>query len=289
MAKSKKPSNTLQGKVAVVTGASRGIGKGIAEALGECGAVVYVTGRTEDKTTATVPLPGTIHATAQAVTKLGGTGIAVRCDHSRDEDIEALFDQVRREQGRLDILVNNVWAGYQAMQRSEPGLQSKFWKMPPQFWDTMFAVGVRAHYIASVYAAQLMIPQHAGLIANISFAAGQKYTSNVAYGVSKAAVDRMALDMAHELRDEGVAVVAIWPGTVKTEMLAKRIGTKKTAYIESPRFVGRGIAALAADPEVLEKSGQIWNTRLLAHHYHFTDTDGTLPPIKKQWLPKEIN
>jgi dehydrogenase/reductase SDR family protein 1 len=289
MAKLKKPSNTLHGKVAVVTGASRGIGKGIAEALGECGATVYVTGRTEDKATATVPLSGTIHATAQAVTKLGGTGIAVRCDHSHDEEIKALFDQVRREQGQLDILVNNVWAGYQAMQRNEPGFQFKFWKMPPQFWDTMFAVGVRAHYIASVYAVQLMIPQHAGLIANISFAAGQKYTSNVAYGVSKAAVDRMTLDMAHELRNEGVAVVSIWPGTVKTEMLAKRIGSKKTSYIESPRFVGRGIAALAADPKVLEKSGQIWNTRQLAHDYQFTDIDGTLPPIKKQWLPKVMD
>lgn len=279
-------SKTLHNKVALVTGASRGIGKGIAEALGEAGATVYVTGRTEDDATATVPLPGTIHATAQAVTELGGVGIALRCDHSRDEDIEALFAQVHREHGQLDILVNNAWGGYQAMQRGEPGFQTKFWKLPPQFWDTMFAVGVRAHYIASVYAARLMVPRKTGLIANISFAAGQKYTSNVAYGVSKNTVDRMTQDMSHELRPEGVAVLAIWPGTVRTEMLEQRIGDKQTAYIESPRFVGRGIAALAADPNVLEKSGMIWNTRQLAHLYHFSDIDGTLPPLKKQWMPK---
>lgn len=286
MPKKKSASRPLQGRVAVVTGASRGIGRGIAEALGEAGATVYVTGRTENKATATVPLPGTIHETAKAVTQLGGTGIAVRCDHSVDAEIAALFAQVQREQGQLDILVNNVWGGYQAMQRGEKGFQTKFWKMPPQFWDTMFAVGVRAHYVASVHAAQLMVPRKTGFIANLSFAAGQKYTSNVAYGVSKAAVDRLALDMAHELRPEGVAVVAIWPGTVKTEMLLKRIQDKKTSYVESPRFVGRGIAALAADPQVLEKSGQIWNTRQLAHLYNFTDTDGTLPPIKDQWLPQ---
>lgn len=279
-------SQILRDKVAVVTGASRGIGKGIAEALGEVGATVYVTGRTEDDATSTVPLPGTIHATAQAVTELGGVGIAVRCDHSCDADIEALFLQVQREHGRVDILVNNAWGGYQAMQRGEPGFQTKFWKLPPQFWDTMFTVGVRAHYIASVYAARLMVPRKTGLIATISFAAGQKYTSNVAYGVSKTAVDRMAQDMAHELRPEGVTVLSIWPGTVRTEMLAQRIGAKPTAYIESPRFVGRGIAALASDPNVLEKTGKIWNTRQLAHLYRFSDIDGTLPPIKKQWMPQ---
>lgn len=276
----------LKGKVAVVTGASRGIGKGVAEALGEAGATVYVTGRTEHEDAAVVPLPGTIYQTAQLVTELGGHGIAVRCDHSQDGEIEALFERVKREQERLDILVNSAWSGYQAMQRGEAGFQTKFWKMPPQFWDTMFAVGVRAHYIASVYAARLMTAQKSGLIVNISFAAGQKYTSNVAYGVSKAAVDRMSLDMAHELKPEGITALTIWPGTVKTEMLAKRIGEKQTSYVESPRFVGLGIVSLAADPQLLEKSGQIWNSRQLAHLYKFTDLDGTLPPIKKQWLPK---
>lgn len=276
----------LQGKIALVTGASRGIGKGIAEALGEAGATVYVTGRTEHEGDAVVPLEGTIHATAHAVNELGGVGIAVRCDHSQDNEIEALFERIKHEQGRLDILVNNVWAGYQAMQRGEPGFVTKFWKMPPQFWDTMFAVGVRAHYVASVYAARMMVEREYGLIANISYAAGKKYTSNVAYGVSKAAVDRMALDMAHELAPKGVAAVSIWPGTIKTEMFYQRVDRdKKIPYVETPRFVGRGIVALAADPEVMAKSGKIWNTRQLAHHYKFTDVDGTLPKIKKQWIP----
>lgn len=275
----------LTGQVAVVTGASRGIGKGIAQALGAAGATVYITGRTERAEEASVPLPGTIHETARAVTELGGVGIAVRCDHSNDDDVAALFAQITREQGRVDILVNNAWSGYQAMQRGDSGFQTAFWKMPPNFWDTMHTVGVRSHYVASVFAARIMVAQKSGLIANISYMAGAKYMSNVAYGVAKAAVDRMAKDMAYELRKSNVAVVSIWPNTVKTEMLLHRLEgrTGTFPYVESPQFVGRGIVALANDPDLMTKTGQIFGTRELALEYDFADIDGTKPkPIKRR-------
>ncbi|HYF62016.1 MAG TPA: SDR family NAD(P)-dependent oxidoreductase [Herpetosiphonaceae bacterium] len=279
----------LHGRVALVTGASRGIGKGVAQALGAAGATVYVTGRTERPEDASVPLPGTIHETARAVTELGGAGIAVRCDHGDDAQVAALFERIQAEQGRLDILVNNAWGGYQAMQRGEPGFQTAFWKLPPEFWDSMHTVGVRSAYVASVWAARLMVARRSGLIANISYMAGEKYTSNVAYGVAKAAVDRMARDMAYELRKTNVAVVSIWPNTVRTEMIAKRqdanlkVSGGVMPYVESPQFVGRGIAALAADPAVMAKSGQILGTRELAIEYGFSDIDGTRPkPIKRR-------
>jgi dehydrogenase/reductase SDR family member 1 len=271
----------LKEKVALVTGASRGLGKGIAQALGEAGATVYVTGRTENGANATVPLPGTIHETAEIVSQAGGHGIAVRCDHSQDDQIQALFERIKTESGRLDILVNNVWSGYQDMQRGQGGFETAFWKMPPAFWDAMFTVGVRGHYVASVYAAQMMVERQSGLIANISYSAGARYVSNVAYGASKAAVDKMAQDMAHELRRYGVAVVSLWPGHVRTEMVLARRGGKPLPYAESPRFVGCSIVALAQDPQVMAKSGQILRTRPLAHEYGFTDIDGAVPPLDK--------
>src|SRR5690349_12717429 len=148
---------SLQGKVALVSGASRGIGRGVAQALGAAGATVYLTGRTEHPSEATVPLPGSIHETAALVNEAGGTGIAVRCDHSDDAQVRAVFDRIQTEQGRLDLLVNNAWSGYQAKQRSKKsGFHTSFWKLPPTFWDTMFTVGVRSDYVASGYAAAIM-------------------------------------------------------------------------------------------------------------------------------------
>jgi NAD(P)-dependent dehydrogenase (short-subunit alcohol dehydrogenase family) len=280
----KEPMLPLRGKVALVTGASRGIGKGIAHALGAAGATIYVTGRTEHVNNATVPLPGTIYETAALVTQAGGKGIAVRCDHSDDTQVRAVFDQIESEQGQLDILVNNAWTGYQAKQRSKKsGFHTSFWKLPSSFWDTMFTVGVRSHYVASGYAAAIMVSQQRGVIVHLSATAGERYSENVAYGVSKAAVNRMAADMAHELRPYQVAVVALSPFIVATEMLMT--GRKKQAlekWMETPLFVGRAVVALTSDPQIMAKTGSVCNTRALAREYGFSDVDGHLP----KWEPE---
>ena len=274
---------SLHNKVTLVTGASRGIGKGVAHALGEAGATVYITGRTEDLDHATVPLPGTIHETAALVTQAGGRGIAVRCDHCGDDQVRAVFDRIQAEQGRLDLLVNNAWSGYQAKQSSKKsGFHTAFWKLPPTFWDTMFTVGVRSHYVASGYAAARMVPQEAGLIVHLTAAAGEKYPENVAYGVSKAAVNRMAADMAHELQPFQVSVVGLCPDIVATVMLMKgRQGQGLAKWMESLLFVGRAVVGLAGDPQISEKTGQVYRTRALAREYGFTDIDGHQP----KWDP----
>lgn len=270
---------SMQGAVALVTGASRGIGKGIAQALGAAGATVYVTGRSEDDASKTVPLPGTIHATAALVTEAGGRGIALVCDHHDDLRVQAVVQQIIDEQGRLDLLINNAWAGYQAKQRSrKSGFKTAFWKQSPTFWDSMFAVGVRSHYVASVYAAAQMVQQRSGLIVHITSTAGESYSDNVAYGVSKAAVNRMAVDMAHELRPHNVAVVALCPFIVGTEMLmARRKPAPVPPWMETPLFVGRAVVALATDPAIMQKSGNVLITRALAAEYGFTDIDGHQP------------
>ena len=274
---------SLHDKVTLVTGASRGIGKGVAHPLGEAGATVYLTARTEDLSQATVPLPGTIHETAALVTQAGGRGIAVRCDHREDDQVRAVFDRIQAEQGRLDLLVNNAWSGYQAKQSSKKsGFHTSFWKLPPTFWDTMFTVGVRSHYVASGYAAARMVEQEAGLIIHLTAAAGERYAENVAYGVSKAAVNRMAADMAHELQPYQVSVVGLCPDIVATEMLMKgRQGQGLAKWMESPLFVGRAVVALAGDPQISEKTGQVYRTRALAQEYGFTDIDGHQP----KWDP----
>lgn len=276
---------TLKEQIALVTGASRGIGKGIAQALGAAGATVYVTGRTEHKSDATVPLPGTIHETAELVTQAGGTGIAIRCDHQDDDQVRAVFEQIMDTHGRLDLLVNNAWEGYQAKQRSKKsGFHTSFWKLPPTFWDTMFTVGVRSHYVASVYGAAIMVQQQRGLIVQISAAARNKYSENVAYGVSKAAVNRLTMDMAHELKPHQVAVIALCPDIVATEMIMmRRKDQALEKWMESPLFVGRAVVALATDPQVMQKTGSVLRTRALAQEYGFTDVGGHQP----QWKPEQ--
>jgi dehydrogenase/reductase SDR family protein 1 len=269
---------TLAGKVALVTGASRGIGKGIAIGLGEAGATVYITGRTIEEGKAVVQLPGTIQQTAAEVTQLGGQGIAIRCDHQNDQEVEALFQRIRTAQNRLDILVNNVWGGYEQFNDGTEFWKEKgFWTVPISRWDKSFQAGVRAHYVASVFAAPMMIAQHSGLIVNISFFAAQKDNSGVAYGVAKAASDRMAATMAYELREHQVAAVSLYPGLVRTEAIMKAAEYFDLSNSESPQFIGRAVAALANDPSLMQKSGQVLVAAALALEYGFTDIDGKQP------------
>lgn len=269
---------SLTGKVALVTGASRGIGKGIALGLAEAGATVYITGRTVEEGKAAVALPGTIYQTAEEVSQLGGQGIAVRCDHLNDEEVKELFQRIQTEQNRLDILVNNVWGGYEFFNDgSEFWNEKGFWTVPISRWDKSFQAGVRAHYVASVLAAPMMIRQQSGLIVNISFFAAQRDDIGVTYATAKAADDRMASSMAHELREHRVAVVSLYPGLVRTESVMKAAEYFDLSNSESPQFIGRAVAALAADPEIMQKSGQILIAAAIAQEYGFNDIDGTQP------------
>ncbi len=252
---------------AIVTGASRGVGRGIAEGLAEAAAVVYATGRDE----------GALARTCEQVAELGGLGVPVLCDHTDDASTEALFRKVREEQEGLDLLVNNAWGGYERMvEDGEYTWERPFWEQPIWRWDAMFAGGVRAAYAASRLAAGEMVRARSGLIVNISSFAGQIYQMNTAYGVAKAATDRMTADMAHELRDTGVAVLSLYPGLVRTEKVLES-GAFDLSGSESPRFVGRAVAALAMDKDVVRMSGQVVVVAALAKEYGFTDLDGSQP------------
>ena len=252
---------TLNGKVAMVTGASRGVGKGVAVELVAAGATVYITGRS-----------------VEDMQYLSGKGIAIECDHRNDERVQAAFRRIAEEQGRLDILVNNVWGGYENMiENGEFTWVHPFWKQPIWRWDSMFSAGVRAAYVASRFAAGAMVEKRRGLIVNISFWAAQKYLSNVAYGAAKAATDKMTADMSRELRDHGVAVVSLYPGLVRTEKVMEAAAYLDLSNSESPQFIGRAVAALASDPAVMDKSGSILIAAALAGEYAFTDIDGKLP------------
>jgi len=251
----------LNGQVALVTGASRGVGKGIALELASGGATVYITGRT-----------------VEDMRYLSGKGTAIECDHRDDEQVQSAFRRIADEQGRLDVLVNNVWGGYEKMvEGGEFTWPRPFWQQPLWRWDAMFAAGVRAHYVAGAHAARAMVEQRSGLIVNISFWAAQKYIGNVAYGVSKAATDKMTADMAHELKSHNVAVVSLYPGLVRTEKVLESAAFLDLSNSESPQFIGRAVAALASDPNVLEKSGRVFVAAALAEEYGFTDVDGRQP------------
>jgi dehydrogenase/reductase SDR family member 1 len=252
----------LDGRVALVTGATRGVGKGVVLELAAAGALVYVTGRTVSQT---------VFGPNERI-------ITIPCDHTSDAEVEAVFDQINAEQRHLDILVNNVWGGYENMvENGAFTWMLPFWQQPLWRWDAMFTAGVRAHYVASAHAARMMVSSQSGLIVNISFWAAQKYLSNVAYGISKAATDKMTADMAHELGDQNVAVISLYPGMVRTEKIMEAAAFLDLSNSESPQFIGRAVAALAADPNIMEKSGQVLIAAALAHEYGFKDIDGKQP------------
>jgi NAD(P)-dependent dehydrogenase (short-subunit alcohol dehydrogenase family) len=281
---------SLAGKVAVVTGASRGIGKGIALALAEKGATVYVTGRTVAP--GSHPLPGSIGETAVQVDQRGGRGVAVQVDHANDEQVGALFAQVKREQGRLDILVNNAMAIPPEL--TQPG---PFWEKPISNWE-MIDVGLRSNFVAARHAAEIMVTQKSGLIVAISGYVGVTYTYNVIFGTCKAGTDRMARDMAIELKPYNVASLSLWQGFTYTERARENLKTVagmasqlNSAAGASVEFPGRIIAALAADPELMKRSGGTFISAELAEYYGITDVDGrVIPSLRAQrgapiWMP----
>lgn len=272
----------LKAPVAIVTGASRGAGLGIATALGRHGATVYVTGRSEQG--GDHALPGTIHATAEAVTAAGGTGIAVRCDHSDDSQVEALFHRVEAEQGRLDILVNNAAAIHDEL--TDPG---EFWEKPLKLAG-LIDVGLRSGYVASWHAARLMAQQNHGLIVFTSASGAAHYSLGPAYGAHKVGMDKMAFDMAADFRHAGkkVAAMSIWMGALLTDRLKGIIASDPEKFghleghCESPEFTGEVIWALYNDPELSALSGTTVVGAEVARKYGITDTGGRLPATAQE-------
>lgn len=285
----------LTGKVCVVTGASKGIGRGIAVQLGRAGATVYITGRSVDK----------LQECAQEIEKRGGKAVPVATDHSKDDDVKELFERVKSENyGRLDILVNNAFAGVDMIARNTG---KEFWHEDPvNQWDCINGVGLRNHFICTTYAARMMVERKDGLIVNLSSVGGLQYLFNVCYGVGKAAKDRMAADCAHELKNSNVTMISLWPGPVKTEYIEENVLTStdnnaaKEVFedAETVEFAGQAIVKLAGDSNRIEKTGKIHLVCDLAHEYGFTDDDGNVHDVRAlsyvlrrkgyTWLPSIV-
>jgi NAD(P)-dependent dehydrogenase (short-subunit alcohol dehydrogenase family) len=275
----------LKGKVAVVAGATRGAGRAIAVTLGEAGATVYVTGRTTRSSTSPMQRPETIEETAELVTSRGGRGIAVRTDHTVEEDVKALFEQVTKEQnGQLDILVNDLWGG-------DP---LTVWEQP--FWEHSLANGlqiqrqaVHSHMMTSYYGAPLMVARKQGLIIEITDGDSYSYRGNLYYSLAKISAIHLAEAMAADLKPHRVTALALTPGFLRSEAMLELFGVtednwregagKDPHFIasETPYYIGRAVAALAADPDVSAKSGRALSTWELSDEYGFTDIDGTRP------------
>ena len=237
-----------------------------------------MTGRSIRGASTREDLPGTtIEDTADQVAARGGVGIPVRCDHTEDGQVTALFRRVRQEQSQLDLLVNNLWGGYEDY--ADADFDAPFWEQPIWRWDKMFNAGVRAHYAASRLAAPLMIERRQGLLVNTTFWDRGKVLSSLPYDLAKAAINRMAYAMAVELRPHNIAAVALSPGWMQTEaVMAHGHTPEELSRTESVEYIGRAVAALAADPRVVEKSGRVLTVGDLAREYGFTDIDGEQPP-----------
>ncbi|HEY3439826.1 MAG TPA: SDR family NAD(P)-dependent oxidoreductase [Paludibaculum sp.] len=249
---------------ALITGASQGIGRGIALSLAATGATVYITGRD----------PHRLAQTAHECQARGGTAHAIRCDHTVDAEVDSLFEQLPA----LDLLVNNVWGGYESYPRGLP--QHAFWQLRLADWDAMFSTGLRPHFAAARLAAPAMIQRRAGLIINTLAWVGGQYVRPLPYDLVKQALARMTYSMALELKPHQVAVVALAPGFVRTERIlaAHAAHPFDLSITESPEYTGRAVAHLAADPSVLGKSGHVLTVGQLAREYNFTDVDSRQPP-----------
>lgn len=275
----------LKGKVALVTGATRGIGKGIAVGLGEAGATVYITGRSLEPSNSLKEVSGSLQETELAVEEAGGICIPVQLDHKDDEQVRLLFTRIHEEQqGQLDLLVNNVFSGVQAIADASG---KPFWQSDPNLWDEVNNVGLRSHYITSVFAARMMSKQKQGIIITISSWGGMSYIFGAAYGAGKAACDRLTADMAVELKPDNIASISLWPGIVGTEHLTKFAqqmdesedkNTLGDGYNwETPLLTGRVIATLAGEPNIMQYTGKVQIVAELAEQYHLVDENGTKP------------
>jgi len=268
-------SPNLTGKICLVTGASRGIGRGIAMQLAKSGAIVYITGRKLD----------TLKECADEMKANGASEVLpLQVDHSSEDQIKTMFDRIKSEKGQLDVLVNNAYA---AVNHITENMGKPFWEAEPAYsWDIVNNVGLRNHFICTSYAARMMTDRKSGLIVNVSSAGGLRYLFNVPYGVGKAALDRMTQDTAFELRRHKVAVVCLWPGAVKTETITANIlendqadprSKEMFADGETVEFPGKAVAHLAQDSAIMKKTGRILFTTDLASEYNFTEDDGSLP------------
>jgi dehydrogenase/reductase SDR family member 1 len=262
-------------RIAWVTGASRGVGRGIAVALGAAGWTVWVSARSGRASGATSHLPGSVEATARAVTAAGGRGIGVVCDHRDDGQIRAVAQRIEAESGELHLLVNNAWAGYERLNAGQwTEWNAPFWQQPVELWDSMFDGGVRAHYITSAVCVPLLRGTRASAIVTVSMEVGARHdpAHGVAYSVAKAADDRLAVAMAGQLASDGVASVAVYPGLVRTEGVMQFADHLDLTGSESPEGVGRVVAALAADPDKLSLTGQSLTVSDLAARLHTDPT-----------------
>lgn len=266
----------LKGRIALVTGASRGLGRGIALVLGESGATVYVTGRTVQGSRQREKLGGTIEETARELTRRGGDGIAIRVDHSSEDQVRRLFRRIRSDRGRLDLLVSNAWGGYEGYDRAG-WFGRPFWEQSFARWDGMFTAGLRSHLLSCRYGLPLMRRRNRGLVVFTTFSRGERYLGNLFYDVAKTGLSRAAHDLAIELGGSpGVSVVAVSPGWVNTERMIG-VAREIRAEMESPEYIGRAVASLAADPTVYRLSGITVSVGDLARIYGFTDIDGRQP------------
>jgi dehydrogenase/reductase SDR family member 1 len=269
----------LSGRVALVTGASKNIGKGMALEVGAAGATVYLTARTLEDTSSAL---GSLERTAAEINAAGGDAVPVECDHADDACVVRVFEQIAQAHGRLDLLVNVASPDFSTM------VGRPFWELDLDDMTRCLDIGPRSNYVTTVFAARMMITQRAGVIINISSHGANEYLLSVPYGVGKAAIDKVTRDTALELRDHGVAVVSLWPGLVLTEGLLSNAVTEADgrrtldgldiSFGETPKFNGKAVVALATDPDIVKRSGGSFRTSRLAREYGFTEDDGSLPP-----------
>lgn len=270
--------NELKNKIALVTGASRGIGKGIAISLAKSGATIYITGRTEDEKNNTTKLSGTIYETEKQIIANGGRCKAICCDHTNDQEVVKVFKHIYETHNKIDILVNSVWGGYEYFNDgTEFWLEDGFWDSPISRWDKMFSSGVRAAYFASAQAAKKMTEQKSGIIFNLSFWTAQRNDKGVAYCTSKAATDKMTEAMAYELSKFNIPVISLYPGIVRTEAVLENKEHFDLSNSESPEFIGMVISKIASDKKAIEKTGKILIVAKEAMEYGIKDIDGKQP------------